>query len=166
MASFEFISFTIGLLLGMIILLILVWWAYFSRTFLFTYCPTQARPCGGGDYYNDPGDALANNPNVTVAEILFLNDENEMFYRRVPKNTDCVPEANQLVYIQYPQYCSFSNSVGVSGTWRETAFNSNIYSPFGFIGPNITTNGNCDPAPGSPAVSGVPLLLWDPNPIS
>lgn len=166
MAMFEFISFTIGLLSGMIMLLILVWVAYFTRTFLFTYCPTQARPCGGGDYYNNPGDALANNPNITVADILFLNDENEMYYKRVPKNTDCVPESNQLVYIQYPQYCSFSNISGVSGTWRETAFNSNIYSPYGFIGPTITTNGNCDPATGSPAVSGIPLLRWDTNPIS
>lgn len=147
-------------------MLILVWIAYFTRSFIFTYCPTQARRCGGSDYYNNPGDALANYPKLNVSEILFLNDEDKMFYRRVPKNTDCVPEGNQIVTILYPQYCSFSNTGGVSGTWRETAFNSNIYVPYGFSGPTISTDGNCEPSAGQPVENGVPLLKWDPNPVS
>lgn len=166
MASFDFVSFVIGLLLGAIIMLLLVWIAYFTRTFLFTYCPTQARPCGGADYYNDPGDALAHNPQITVADILFLNDENEMFYKRVPRSTDCVPEFNQLVHLRFPQYCSFSTTGGTAGVWKETAFNSNVYRPDGFSGPTLTTDGNCDPAPGSPVSTGTPLLRWDANPIS
>jgi len=166
MARFEFISFTIGLLLGMIMLLIFVWIAYFTRTFIFTYCPSQARPCGGADYYNDPGDALANYPKLTVDDILFINADDEMYYRRVPKSTDCIPEANNLVYMQYPQYCSFSVTGGTTGTWRETAFNSNLYSPYGFIGPSVVTGGDCIPAPGSPVQSGTPILRWDTNPIS
>jgi hypothetical protein len=165
MASFDFISFAIGLLLGMIIMLLLVWIAYYTRSFIFSYCPTQARPCGGADYYNDPGDALANNPQITVADILFLNDENIMYYNRVPKNTDCTPESNQIVQMIYPQYCSFATSAGKTGTWRETVFNSNIYKPDGFTGPTIVTDGNCTPAPGSPVATGVPLLQWDTNPI-
>lgn len=147
-------------------MLLLVWIAYFTRSFLFTYCPTQARPCGGADYYNDPGDALANNPQVTVADILFLNDQNNMFYRRVPRNTDCVPESNQIVYMRFPQYCSFSTTGGTAGVWKETAFNSNIYNPDGFPGPSVTTDGNCDPVEGEPVSSGTPLLRWDPNPVS
>jgi hypothetical protein len=144
-------------------MLLLVWIAYFTRLFLFTYCPTQARACGGADYYNDPGDALANNPQLTPSDILFLNDQNEMFYKRVPKSTNCIPESNQIVYIKYPQYCSFSTTGGTAGIWIETAFNSNIYKPNGFPGPTITTTGNCDPSPGSSVTSGVPLLQWDPN---
>lgn len=165
MGSFNFESFFIGVLLGMIILLLLVWISYATRSFVFTYCPIQARACGGADYYNDPGDALAHNPQITVAEILFLNDQDNMFYRRVPRTTECVPEGNQIVHMRFPQYCSFSNG-GTGGVWKESAFNSNIYRPVGFAGPTITTDGNCDPAPGSPFTTGQPLLRWDPNPIS
>lgn len=164
--SFTPVSFVLGFLTGAIVMLILIWLAYFTRSFLFTYCPTQAPPCSGGDYYNDPGDALASNPQITAADILFLNDDNQLFYKRVVKNTGCIPESNQLVHITYPQYCSFSGTGGVSGTWRETAFNSNIYVPDGFVGPNVVTNGDCDPAPGSLVDVGVPLLRWDANPIS
>src|SRR5437763_876523 len=112
MVVFDFTSFSIGLLLGMIILLTLVWIAYFTRSFLFTYCATQARACGGADYYNDPGDALAHDSSLTASDILFLNESDELFYKRVPRNTDCVPESNQTVYIKFPQYCSFTDSTG------------------------------------------------------
>ena len=165
MQGIDFISFVIGMLVGMIIMLLLVWAAYAGRVFLFTYCPKSARKCGGADYYNDPGDALANNPQITVSEILYLNSNNQMFYRRVPKTTDCVTESNQIVYMKYPQYCSFSGS-GISGTWKETGFNSNIYSPVGFTADAITTSGNCDPEEGQEVTSGVPLLQLDPNPVS
>jgi len=161
MAYFNFVSFTIGLLMGMVILLLLVWVAYFTRSFLFTHCPSQARPCAGADYYNNPGDALANNPQLTASDILFLNNQNEMFYKRVPRVGNCIPESNQIVYIQYPEYCSFSSTGGTGGIWRETAFNSNIYKPNGFSGPTITTTGNCEPSPGSPVTSGTPLIMWD-----
>ena len=166
MASFDFVSFIIGLLLGAIITLLLVWIAYFTRSFIFTYCPSQARPCGGADYYSNPGDALAHNPQIKQSDILFLNRDNEMFYTRMTKNTDCVPESNQVVYIKYPQYCSFSSTGGASGIWKETAFNSNIYNPDGFPGPTIITDGNCDPISGSSVTSGIGLIRWDPNPIS
>lgn len=166
MGSFDFVSFSIGVLLGLIIMLLLVWIAYFTRSFIFTYCPTQARPCGGADYYNDPGDALAHNPLITPSDILFLNQTNDMFYTRVNRRTDCVPESNQVIYMKYPQYCSFSSTGGVSGTWKETAFNSNIYNPDGFVGPTVTTDGNCIPVPESLVSSGIPLIKWDPNPIS
>lgn len=167
MATFEFVSFIIGLLLGMIIMLILVWIAYYTRTFVFTYCPTQARPCGGADYYNDPGDALANNPNLEADDILFLNDKNEMFYNRVQKVTSCVPESNQTVYMKFPQYCSFSNTGGTAGVWKETAFNSNMYKADSVTSPHIiVTNGNCDPVPNQIVTSGVPIVKWDPNPLS
>lgn len=146
-------------------MLLLVWIAYFTRSFAFTYCPTQARACGAADYFNDPGDALAHNPQITVADLLFVNDQNQLFYKRVPESTDCVVESNQIVYMKFPQYCSFSTTGGTAGVWKETAFNSNIYRADGFAGPDITTDGDCRPAPGSPVTSGVPLLRWDPNPL-
>jgi len=164
MAYFDFISFVIGLLLGMVMMLLLVWIAYMTRVFLFTYCAKQARKCAGTDYYNDPGDALSNNPNLTVNDMLFVNDNDEMFYKRVPATTACVPESNQIVYMKYPQYCTFFNDGG-SNTWKETAFNSNIYRPVGFTGPTVETVGNCEPKPDQEVISGKPIIRWDPNPI-
>lgn len=169
MANFDFVSMVIGLLLGAIITLLLIWVAYYTRTFLFTYCATQSRPCGGGDYYNDPGDGLANNPNVSVPEILFINENDQMFYKRIRKNTDCVAESNQTVYMKYPQYCEFSTTAGATGVWKETAFGSNMYSPEGEDtpdAPTVSTDGDCQPSPGTVVTTGKPLLRWDANPIS
>lgn len=165
MKGIDFVSFMIGLLLGMVMMLLLVWIAYLSRSFLFTYCAKGAPRCAGNDYFNDPGDALANEPQVKVSEILYLNDNNQMFYRRVPRTTNCVTESNQIVHMKYPQYCSFSGT-GVTGTWKETAFNSNIYKPVNGQGETVTTTGNCEPEEGHEVTQGVPLLRWDPNPIS
>lgn len=93
-----------------------------------------------------------------------------MFYRRVPKSTDCVPEANELVYMKFPQYCSFStgNLNASSETWKQTAFNSNIYTIMSGATnvSRIVTDGNCNPSPGQIVDTGVPILRWDANPIS
>ena len=101
MASFDFVSFVLGLLLGAILMLVIIWIAYYTRSFLFTYCPTQTRPCGANDFINDPANALANDINLKPDQILFLNNNNELFYKRVPRSTDCIPENNQIVYIKY-----------------------------------------------------------------
>jgi len=160
---FDFISFIIGLLLGMIIMLVLVWIAYYNRTFVFTYCPTQARACSGLDYYNNPGKALSDGANID--DILFINDNNEMFYRRVPRTTTCIPTLNQVVPIRYPQYCSFKSNIGITNTYKQTVYGSNMYYlSNGDISPPVSTNGNCSPISNF-YTSGVPLLKWDPSPI-
>lgn len=163
MASFDFTSFIIGVLLGLILMLVLIWVAYFTRSFIFTYCQSSCPTCAGASYYNNPGDALANN--TPLNEILFV-DNGKMLYKRIPKTKECTPDHGQTVHMTYPQYCTFSGS-GVSGTWKQTAFNSNIYKPIdGTIGPTITTSGDCIPAPGMPVDKGVPILRWDVNPPS
>ena len=165
MGNFDTATFFIGLLLGMIIMLILVWIAYYSRTFVFTYCPTQARPCGGVDYYNNPGEALGNDQNLQASDILFkvkgdgkIGDK--LLYTRVPRNTSCVPEGNQTVRMPFPQYCIFSGPNG-NVEYRDTAFNSNIYNPSVGIGPTIITAENCVPSSGF-FTSGTPEVKWDP----
>lgn len=166
MSSFEFISFTIGLLIGAIITLILIWIAYFTRSFLFTFCSTDPNPpCAGADFFNNPGDALANGSSVD--NILSLNNENKLFYERVKRTNSCTLQPNQTVHILYPQYCDFSTNNGETATWKAVAFNSNIYKPAnGMPGPTITTIGNCVPSDNSPVSNGKPLLKWDANPIS
>lgn len=172
MSGFDVVSVAIGLILGMIIMLILVWIAYYSRAWMFAYCPTSARICGGADYYNDPGDALAHGADIN--DILFLNQNRELLYKRVPKTTTCVPGPGQTVTMIYPQYCAFAGVTGSTGAhnltrgiYRETSFNSNIYLPTnGSISEPVTTAGNCIPNPGYPVTTGIPLIRWDTNPIS
>lgn len=172
MGSFDFISFIIGLLLGMIIMLLFIWIAYFTRTFLFSYCASGAMVCDSTNYYNLPGEALVHNPQLKASDILFISNQNnpngqeEMYYKRVQKNLDCTPESNQTVHIMYPQYCSFSSTGGSSSIWKQSSFNSNIYKPDGFVGPIITTQGNCVPVPDSCVSSGIIIPRWDPSPLT
>lgn len=142
-------------------MLIIIWIAYYSRIFIFTYCPTQARPCSGVDYYNNPGDALGNNNNLKPQDIL-ANVDGRLLYKRVPRNSTCVPEDNQIVRMPFPQYCEFyTNNIGVE--YRDISFNGNIYKPVNGIGPTITTGENCVPND-SIYDKGVPLVQWDSNP--
>jgi hypothetical protein len=162
MAVFNFPSFIIGLILGMIVMLTLIWIAYFTRTGAFINCPGQARVCTGEDYYNDPGEAIAKT-GVTAGQILFI-DNGRMYYKRVPKNGTCIPEGNQTVRIAYPQYCKFSGS-GISGvTGRDLYFNANLYRlQHGGLTQPIITDENCDPRSGQTVTEGEPILYWTPT---
>lgn len=163
MAAFNFPSFIIGLLLGMILLLLLVWISYFTRTGAFINCPAQARACAGEDYYNDPGEAMAKT-GMTAGQILFVAD-GRMYYKRVPKTGGCIPEGNQTVRIAYPQYCQFSGP-GIAGvTGVDRYFNANLYDTIPFIGLTgpVTTDQNCDPKSGQVVTQGTPILYWTPT---
>lgn len=149
------ISIIIGFLIGAIITLLLIWIAYEARVFLFTYCANENTTCIGSDYYNDPGDALAAGANIN--DILFLNDQNFLFYKRLPVNQQCVPTANQTVQILYPQYCTFDTGV-TTATGLQVQDGSNIYNLIG-SGDIIVTDGNCTPVLG--AVTGVPQIRWN-----
>lgn len=163
MAHFEFVSFVIGLLLGMIIMLIIVWIAYYTRIFMFTNCPTSSKMCSGPDYFNNPGQALSNG--AKLEDILYINDNGQLRYKRMPKQINCVPDFGQDVQIIYPQYCRFTDNNNNAEIYRATAFGSNIYKPAsGLAGPIVTTDGNCNPVQ-SFYNKGTPLLRVDPVPI-
>jgi len=167
MDSGNVVSFIVGLIIGMIILIIIVWILYATRAPPFSFCSDGTR-CTGVDYYNDPGDALAANPSLTVPEILAITSDEIMLYDRVLKKADCIPERDQIVEITYPQYCNFSTVGGPVVQYRDTAFNANIYKPAsGGAGVNVATTGNCKPVVGSGSnyTDGVPVLKWDKNPL-
>jgi hypothetical protein len=154
--------FAVGFLLGVILTLIFVWITYATRTFIFTNCVTSTPPCLGADYYNDPGEAIAHG--YKANEILQI-DMDIMYYKRVQKVRDCVPENNQTIHIEFPQYCTMNNADhSIEGTWKQTIYGSNIYEPVGFSGQTVTTNGNCVPMVGYSVTQGVPQLKWDPTP--
>lgn len=160
-AVFSVSSFLIGFLLGLLLMLILVWIAWFTRTAAFVNCPSTVRACVGDDYYNDPGEAIANT-GVSASQILYV-ENGRLYYKRVPRNGTCAPEGNQIVRIAYPKFCSFSGTGfnGVTGTDRY--FNANMYTLAGIPTPSpITTMENCDPDPGQIATEGTPIAAWTP----
>src|SRR3990172_7730012 len=130
-------SFFIGGLTFTVILLIIVWLTYSTRTFVFSACPTDIPICRGANYYNDPGEAIANGSNVN--DILFIDSNNEMFYKRVRRTNNCIPGFNQTIPIMFPQYCSFTDVFGATSTWKETYFNSNIYRSTNGLSVPVTT---------------------------
>lgn len=158
-------SFFIGLVLGMIIMMIIVWLCYDTRTFIFEFCPHETPACLANDYFNNPGEALAHDPQLTPSDILYLNNDDELMYIRVQKNFSCVPEKNQTIQMIYPQYCSFSGTGGISATYKQTFFGSDIYQPQGNPGSTVRSNANCKPVSGSGFTDGIPLVQWDKSPI-
>jgi hypothetical protein len=162
---FQFSSFSIGILLGLLIMLVLVWIAYNSRIFVFTYCPTSTPTCSASDYFNDPGEALAHGANID--DILFLNDKNILLYKRVPNTTTCTPGPNQIVPVPHPEFCSFSGSglSGITGT-RVSIHDLNTYN-INVPGRKSTvlSRENCVPDTGQFVTSGIPLIQWSTAPL-
>lgn len=153
---FDWISFLIGLLIGLLLMLIIVWICYDTRTFVFEYCATQSPYCSGINYFNDPGQAIGC-AGANIDDILFLNREDELFYRRVQKTNKCIATTDQVVHIPYPQYCLFDiNGVAVQGK---------LITDVDYLltnGDTIASNPNCQP----PNSTGTPLLKWDSIPCS
>lgn len=158
---FDLFSALIGLLIGILLTLVIIWIFYYANAFVFSNCAKSTPECKGSDYYSNPGDAIANG--AKVDEILFINDENKMFYNRVPKTSSCIPGSNQLVEIRYPQYCLFTVS-GDPFEGKQISNSSPLYditTPGGTVTINTEIDGSCIPNPGSEASAGVPELKWD-----
>lgn len=158
--GFSFPSLFIGFLLGLLMMLILFWFLYYSRSLIFATCPLQTPFCVQNDYVNDPGQALTQG--AVLDQILSVK-EGVMFYKRVQSNSACVPQVNQTIPIQNPQYCQFSNSL-TSEIWRQEEPGGSVYSSNS--GVTITTSENCVPLSGQVWTAGVPVLKWDPAPLT
>lgn len=159
-------SMVIGLLLGLIIAIIIFWILTWSRVFLYSTCPNGLVSCIGTDYFQNPGDAIAEGANVN--DILFVQN-GVLYYKRVPSNTNCVPNSTtQTVPVPFPEYCSFNVTSGAypgAYTGKNNQFNSPKYA---FSLPDSSTvtvlaGNNCAPLNSSPNVvtSGTPLAQWD-----
>lgn len=158
--KWDGVSFFIGILVGILITFIIGYLAYSGRVFIFSTCSTDIRVCRASDYYNLPSRAIANG--YTADEIMDINDQGQLVYRRVPKDL-CQPGSNQDIIIRYPQYCSFTTSSGLTFEAKSAGLASNMYSPTNGLGITITTEQNCVPVSSTSGniVSGVPLVKWD-----
>lgn len=158
---FDWFSLVIGILIGAIIMTIIFWIAYATRTFVYAYCPTRTPTCTLTDYHNNPGDALANG--ADLRDILSLNQSNQLIYNRVAANRSCTPGRNQEVPVIYPQFCSFTidgrQVVGKVVQLGSSTYYINNESQI------IATEGHCIPQYDSIADDGIPLIRWDPSPL-
>ena len=158
-------SCVIGIFIGLSIMLILTWIGYSTRTFIYADVPLSYPECRFVNYFNNPGNAIANGANAD--EILSVNSSNEMRYQRVPKDV-CVPGSNQDVRIINPQYCLFVQDDGTSIEAKNTFYDSPYYISTSDINGkklDIISLPNCNPASnnqGLNLVSGSPEIKWDP----
>lgn len=164
---FDSTSIWIGVLIGVIITIIIFWLIIWSRSFVMSYCPSNLVSCVGTDYFQNPGDAIAEGADVNT--ILYIQN-GVLYYKRVPSNTSCVPNSEtQTVPIPYPEYCSFDVTSGVYAGNSYTGNNNEFNSPkYTFTLPDasivtVLTAKNCAPVASNPSIvtSGTPVVKWD-----
>lgn len=158
-------SCVIGIFIGMTIVLIISWIAYSTRTFIYVDIPITYPQCRFSNYFNNPGNAIANG--AKVEDILTVNDNNQMKYQRVPKDV-CVPGSNQDIRIFNPQYCLFDiekDGVVTTIEGRNTFYESPHYiADYNGKELNITSMPNCSPVSNNMElnlVGGKPEIKWD-----
>lgn len=163
--SWNWLSFFIGFLVGLIVISLLVWIFYITRTLFFSHCASQQRICVSSDYYNNPGIALEEG--AVLENILFVQD-GKLIYKRFQKNSTCTPSTDQEVVIRRPQQCAFITD---SGTYngRNFSFGSEKYSFTDSSGNkvNVVSSSNCVPvsSTGNVVKSGTPLAQWEEEPL-
>lgn len=116
-------SFVVGLMLGLIIMFLIMWLTYNSRTFIFSLCPVSRPTCTFDQYINDPGVALATG--AKIEDILHIDSNEKMYYRRERAAPDCIPKGvDQVIEIVHPQFCNFQYPDG-------TKVEGQLYDPVG-----------------------------------
>ena len=182
-------SFIAGILVGMIIILLIMWILYITRSFVFYTCPRQTTPCQSDNYIQNPSIPLASGVNIN--DILFITDQPPasptlfpitppsspqqpqpdtlptMTYKQVKKDK-CNPlSSDQAIVIEYPQYCNFTSSDGNTYLGKNLRFGSSTYT---FLDENnnivyvvVNQGGQCQPISSinNSVKNGVPVLKWD-----
>lgn len=153
-------SFALGLVVGMIILLLITWLTYSSRTFVFSYCPRTLPTCKRNQYINDPAEAAAHGEDM--GELLTVR--NGVLYFKRPTNTnDCIPLArNEVVAISHPQYCEFTLDNGMMYNGVKIAQGAYTFTDERGVTYEVETGINCVPERSTPqgVVKGHPLPFW------
>jgi len=165
---FNWWIFLFGIVIGIIITILLVWLFYSQRWIIFSNCNNVVPICNSINYFNDPTDALKNNPNLKPSDILMLNSNGtQLIYKRVPKISNCMPGSDQNIVIDFPEVCQFSDSTGETLAAQRGPVNvttlSIDYKANNFTIPQVKKN--CvNPFPSNPVKwlvnSGKPTTQW------
>jgi hypothetical protein len=162
----DSISALIGVFLGVIIAIIFGWVSYNNRFIIFTSCAKNMKKCHREQYYEDPGNALADGANID--RLLFLNDKGQLYQHRRPK-VICIPGSNQDKHIKRPQYCLFKSSNGTPIEGKNIEFDSSNYISVNMIEGqyiDIVSSLDCKPQSNTGPMlvtNGLPLIKWDEN---
>lgn len=161
----DIASAIVGVIIGMILTLVIIWILFITRSFIFSICSSGQNTCTANDYFVDPGEALLNG--AKLEDILFLQN-GQLMYKRVPRRQDCIPSSDtQIVPITYPQFCEFSLTNGDKTVGQNSFFGSPSYSSANV---EVMTSANCVPVRSNAiqslqqnnlVVSGVPLVKWN-----
>ncbi len=163
--GFDWHAFVIGAVVFLVIFVIftiIIWW---FRWLYFSDVPLGFRTCTSEDYYQSPGEALANT-DILASDILFVKKENDqdiLFYKRVPKTKTCTPGNDQVVKVIYPQLCQFkTNDQNIEIGKLVNKADHNPDGAYQIINSDtiVTAGRNCQPSDSS--IMGTPLPRWDP----
>jgi hypothetical protein len=159
---FDFVSFLIGIFFGFLIAVIITWIGYSNKVFVFTGCAINGLKCRYSNYFNNPAKAISEG--FTADQIMYVNDNGVLMYKRVPKDL-CFPTANQTIPVPRPQYCSFSDKNNNTYIARNDKFESPYYTILN-TNVGVIAGKNCIPESTdcnakSEMVSGVPIVRWD-----
>jgi hypothetical protein len=167
----DFPSAIVGIIVGAVIVLFIMWILYITRTFIFSTIPSQQPVCRLQDYIENPGVAIANGS--TLSDILFvapadLPGTSTMLYKRVPSVNTCTPSSlNQTVIVPYPEFCEFTTADSHTYVGRNLSFGSPSYTFLNNAQQEVSVlvngNGRCTPisSMGDTVTTGLPTLIWD-----
>lgn len=130
--------FLAGIVLGMLLMFLLAWASYSTRTIVFTNCPREKPYCMDDDYINDPREAT----DKGYSNTLFV--ANDKLYFERPKRGNCVHHLDRPMHIRHPQYCLVNNE-----EYRHMEGDSYIHAN----GTVVYLGENCG--------NGLPLPKWD-----
>lgn len=158
-ARWSWPAFAIGLVVGILLVILLLWLAFITRTLVFRFTPQAFPTCGATDYLNDPQEAVR--LGGLEEDHLFVS-EGILLYRRKQANTRCVPGADQVISIPQPPICSFTDGENQDFTGHLIANTDGQYRvPTGAGDMTIKAKRHCRPqaTDSSPFVTGRPLPL-------
>lgn len=101
-SNWNWISFILGILIGAVIIILLAWLAYSQRWAWYCNCRMGDQICLKDDYHT-LSEAFQNG--FTPQDILEVDSNGILRYKRVPKNPECIPGSNQSIPVIYPQFC-------------------------------------------------------------
>lgn len=107
MRKFDWPLLLIGVLLGSLIVVLIFWLLYATRTGFFANCKAESRSCLFKDYDNNLNQQLDDGK-----AILRLNStKDKVYWTRVPLEANCTPGINAEVYLPFAPYCQINGNL-------------------------------------------------------
>jgi len=104
--KFDWPLLLIGVLLGSLIVVLIFWILYATKTGFFANCMSSSRMCLFKDYDNNLTEQLEDK-----TAILKLNStKDKVYWSRMPLESNCTPGVNAEVWLPFAPYCQLNSS--------------------------------------------------------